>query len=105
MFQPSGLPLLVLNTNSSCFSASHKTRKKRNPVGMPEGEADRSRTFEQAGEFEVSRCGGQLGQIVTPANDDVATVWSMAVVAEIFAFKLKFDAHACHWPGPMRPLA
>ena len=36
---------------------------------------------------------GAVGPIVAPANDQIATVYRMAVAVEIFALKFKFDQH------------
>ena len=50
--------------------------------------------MDQGGELEDFDLGGALGPVVAPADDYVTTGGRMAVVAEIAAFKFKFDVHA-----------
>ena len=46
------------------------------------------------GEFEDLDLGRAVGPVVTPANNDVTTGEGVSVVAEVAAFKFKFDLHA-----------
>ena len=50
--------------------------------------------FDEGGEFEDFDLGRAVGPIVAPADDDVATVESVPVIAEIAALKFKLDVHA-----------
>jgi len=46
------------------------------------------------GEFEDFEVGRVVGPIVAPEDDDVTAIHWVAVVAEVAAFKLKFDVDA-----------
>lgn len=50
--------------------------------------------MDYGGEFEDFDLGGAIGPVVAPANDYIAAGMRVAVVAEIAAFKFKFDLHA-----------
>ena len=50
--------------------------------------------MEEGGEFEDFEVGRCVGPVVAPADDDVAAGDGVAVVAEIAAFKFKFDVDA-----------
>jgi len=50
--------------------------------------------FEEGGEFQDFDLGRAGGPVMAPADDDVAAGERMAVIAEIAAFKFKFDVDA-----------